>query len=308
MRSRPSSSLAIRFGVAFGVLSALPSTGCFRAQEHGDFEEIGLKMSSTELPPGLYPPVSESDLPAVTERGQLVYAMERALKLAYEDALFKAGDPHALAVLPLVQIDPGGNSGEVVFIRWPTPPGGTPPPLTPEHAERWLLASLKLNPDAVLDVELLKGKIEDKSHDARRITSLINAAEALRDKAPGALFHLLDVYEVVPSEKKGKQNKTVAHIYALSADGDGPDLEVVIDEVVKKKTPAVLSVHETHATGNGVANPIVTNAKTPGSLTVTRAMLKGPEVGAVGVKTADGQQWSVDSATGEITRPGGATP
>ena len=97
-------------------------------------------------------------------------------------------------------------------------------------------------------------------------------------------------------------------MYALSADGDGPDLEVVVDEVVKKKTPAVLSVDETHATGNGVADPIVTNAKTPGSLTVTRAMLKGPEVGAVGVKTADGQQWSVDSRTGEITRPGGATP
>jgi len=292
-----------------GVLSALlTTTGCFRAQEHGDFEEIGLKMSSTELPPGMYPPVSENDLPAVSERGRLVYAMERALKLAYEDALFKAGDPHALAVLPLVQIDPGGNSGEVVFIRWPTPPGGTPPPLTPEHGERWLLASLKLNPDVVLDVELLKGKIEEKSHDARRITSLITAAEALRDKAPGALFHLLDVYEVVPSEKKGKQNKTVAHVYALSADGDGPDLEVVVDEVVKKKTPAVLSVDETHPTGKGVADPIETTAKTPGALSVTRAMLKGPERGGVTVLTADQQQWSVDARTGEINRPGEAKP
>ncbi len=292
--------------LAVGLGAILMVAGCARAKEHGEFEAIGLSFASSELPPGLYPPVTESDLPAVAERGQLVYAMERALKLGYEDAMLKAGDPHAVAVLPLVQIDPGGESGQVVFVRWPVPAGGVAPPLTPETAERWLLASIRLNPDSVIDVELLTGPVEKESHDARRITSLITAAEALREEAGDALFHLLDIYEVVPSEKKAKATKTVAHVYALSADGDGPDLEAVVDEVPKRGAPTVLWVGTTHPAGKGIADPIVVAAPSPAPLTVTRAMLRGPKAGSIMVLTDDDQQWAVDARTGQIDRPGAA--
>jgi len=275
--------------------------GCVRANAHGEFDEVGLSLASSELPPGLYPPVTPSDLEAVRERGKFLYGMERALNLAYEDAMFRAGDPQAVAVLPLVQVDPGGESGEVVFVRWPTPPGGGAPKLTAENAERWLLASIRLNPDSVIDVELLSGGIEKGSHDARRITSLVTAAEALQDKAPDALFHLLDVYEVVPSGK-ASANKPVAHVYALSADEAGPDLEVVVDEVRKRGTPEVLSIETTHEAGQGSSDPIVVTSNRPSALSVTRAMLRGPSAGSVGVLTGDTQQWVVDARTGEISR------
>lgn len=289
-----------------GVLAMLVVGGCARAKAHGEFEDLGIAFASSELPPGLYPPVHEADLPAIQERGQLVYAMERALKLAYEDAMLKAGDPHAVAVLPLVQIDPGGESGQVVFVRWPTPPGGTPPKLTVDNAERWLLASIRLNPDSVIDVELLTGSISKESHDARRITSLIAAAEALRAEVPDALFHLLDIYEVVPSGKKVKSTKTVSHVYALSADGDGPDLEAVVDEVPKRGAPDVLSVGLTHAPGKGTADPIVVSATSPAPLTVARALLRGPTAGEIIVLTDDDKHWVVDARTGSIARPGEA--
>lgn len=286
------------------LLAVAALSGCVRAQAHGEFEALGLTMANSELPPGVYPPVTASDLPAVAQRGQLIYAMERALKLGYEDAMFNAGDPNAIAVLPLVQIDPGGNSGQVVFVRWPTPPGDVVAPLSAETAERWLLASIRLNPDSVIDVELLSGKVAEGSHDARRITSLITAAEALRSQAPGALFHLLDLYEVVPSEKI-KANKTVAHVYALSADGDGPDLEAVIDELPKRGEPGVLSVATTHPAGKGVADPIVVTSESPGPLSVARAMMRGPAAGEIMVLTETNAQWVVDARTGEVGRGGG---
>ena len=285
------------------LVSVLASVSCLRAKEHGEFEDLGLSFSNSELPPGLYPAVTDSDLPAVSKRGRLVYAMERALKLAYEDGMFRAGDPNAVAVLPLVEIDAGGNSGEVVFVRWPTPPGGAAPQLLAENAERWLLASIRLNPDSVIDVELLSGKVDKDSHHARRITSLVTAADALRSEAPGALFHLLDVYEVIPGAKKKQPNRTVAHVYALSADGDGPDLEAVVDEIGKRGPPGVLSVGTTHPAGKGIADPIVVTTPNPGPLTVTRAMMRGPSAGEVLVITADDRSWVVDARTGEIERP-----
>lgn len=285
------------------------STGCARAAKEGDFAALGIHGANSEPPPGLHAPVAHTDFESISKRGRLLYAMERALLLAYEDGMHAVGDPGAVAVLPLVDVDPGGNSAQVVFVRWPTRSEGKQPELTVENAERWLLVSIVLNPDQVLDVELITGGIEEDTHAARRIQSILAAAESLRGQAPGQMFHLLDLYETRPVETKKKkkkqpEEKVVAHVYALSADGDGPDVDALVDEVPKRGAPNVLSVVVSHPPGRGVSDPIVVEAALPTSLSVARAMLRGPEAGDVLVFGEDERQFSINARTGAIETMG----
>jgi hypothetical protein len=224
--------------------------------------------------------------------------MERALRLGYERGLSRVG-VDADVVLPLVDVDPGGKSAQVVFVRWTGPEAKK---LQIEDARRWVLVSILLDPDKVLDVELLDGKIEPGSHDARRVRSLLAAARHLSSAAPGDLFHLMDLYE--RSDASDSKSKTVARVYALSADGDGPDLEVVVDEIKKKNEPLVLGDVMVHPRGKGIASPIVTATKVPTPATVARALLSGAAAGDVIVLTADDASWTISAVDGRIAPPG----
>jgi hypothetical protein len=278
-------------------LVVLLVAGCARAATEGDLEGLGLTKASSEPPPGVHMPIPPTDLEATTARGQIVARMERALRLAYEQGLSRVGD-EAEVVLPLVDVDPGGKSAQVVFVRWTGPAAKD---LAIEDARRWVLVSILLGPDQVLDVELLDGAVEPGSHDARRIRSLLAAARHLSKAAPGDLFHLMDLYERFEAEDS--KSKTIARVYALSADGDGPDLEVLVDEVKKKHEPAVLSDVRVHPRGKGVASPIVTTTKSPTPITVARAMLSPDGGGQVLVLTADDASWTISAADGRIASP-----
>jgi hypothetical protein len=284
-------------------------------KEADEFEGLGLVSASSEPPPGVLVPVSDVDLVAVSERGRLLQKMERALVLAYEQGVTRVGGiaPEDV-VLPMVDVDPGGKSAQVMFVRWH---GESTAELEPLAAERWLLVSILMEPDRVLDVELLAGKVERGSHVARRLHTLLASARTLAKSAPGDLFHLLDVYEREDPTDAG--SKILGHVYALSADGDAADFEVVVDEPKTRgkkpsKPPEVRSSRTVHAKGQGAASPIVVQLSQPAPITVARAMLLGPQAGEVPV-TARGadpnssaRHFTVSAASGTISAVGGETP
>lgn len=285
-----------------------------KAQPKDDLEGLGLVGASSEPPPGVLLPVSDVDLVAVTERGRLLQKMERALVMAYEQGVTRVGGiPESDVVLPLVDVDPGGKSAQVMFVRWR---GDAKKELDPAVAERWLLVSILLDPDRVLDVELLAGDVDPASHPYRRVHTLLAAARKLAEVAHGDLFHLLDLYEREDPSDAG--SKVLGHVYALSADGDAADLEVVVGEPAGRagkkggtKPPEVRSSRTVHPEGRGVASPIVVTLAQPAALTVARAMLLGPQAGEVLV-LAEGDagaavQFTVSAVSGAISRVGGET-
>ncbi len=283
--------------VAFALVLGFLGPGCAKTSTEGELGDLGLGGASSEPPPGILVPVPATDMNATTLRGQVLAKMERALRLAYEQGLSRIGDDGDV-VLPMVDVDPGGKSAQVMFVKWSGPAAKT---LVATEATRWVLVSLLLDPDKVLDVELIDGKVEAGSHEARRVRSLLASARHLQKAAPGDLFHLMDLYE--RSDPSDAKSKTVARVYAMSADGDGPDLEVVIDEVKKKVEPAVLQDRLVHPRGKGVASPIVTATKVPTPMTVARAMLVQGGAPDVPVQMSDNSNWTISSADGRITGP-----
>lgn len=272
------------------------------AQE-GDLEQVGLVNASSEPPPGLLHPIAEGDLVAIHDRGRLLHQADRALEMAYEQGVLQVGDPGTPAVMPIVDIDAGGRSAQVLFVRWPTGSDGQLPPLRSDSAERWLLVSMLLSPDRLLDVEILGGPVEKGSHLARRIDTVVAAADRARDIAPGSVFHMHDVYEEVPvdPEKPIKGKEVVARIYALSADPGGPDLSLSVIPPRRRQAAQVRGGVVIHEAGAAQADPIVVQTANPDPMTVMRAMQRGTEAGTVGVQTTAGA-WSVVCGTGLLKR------
>lgn len=296
-------------GVALGVTLVASAPGCARMAQEGDFEEIGLVGASSEPPPGLLHPVAPADLVAVHDRGRLLHQHERALVLAYEQGMHQVGDPGTDAVLPLVDVDPGGRSAQVLFVRWPLSSDGQLPPLRADSAERWLVVSMLLSPDRILDVEILAGGVPKGSHVGTRIDSLIAAAERARQLAEGTVFHLYDLYEEVPidPEKPIKGSQILAHVYALAADPGGPDLELFVAPPHRRHEASIRGGFVVHEAGATLEDPLRVQTDNPGPLTVARAMQRGDEAGSIAVQTPKGS-WTIVARTGLLARQGADSP
>lgn len=283
------------------------SSGCARMVEEGDLEQMGLSQASSEPPPGVLRPVESADLAAVHRRGQLLHQLEKTLDMAYTQGLHAVGSPgEGAVVMPLVDVDPGGRSAQVLFVRWRPNDQGVLPPLDWSTAERWLLVSMLLSPDRVLDVEVLQGAVPEGSHLATRVDCLVAAAQSARALAPDSVFHLLDLYEEVPVEpgKPAKGKTLQAHVYAMSADGDGVDLEVLVSLPRKRQPAEAREAWLVHEVGAVLTDPIRIETDNPGPITVARAMMRGLEAGEVEVVSAQGR-WTVVSGTGLVRRASG---
>jgi hypothetical protein len=294
---RPRLTSALALALLVGLAPA-----CVRmATEEDDLAQIGLGNASSEPPPGLLRPVAPDDLVSVHDRGRLLHQLEKALRMGYVDGMMTVGDPGTDAVLPLVDVDPGGRSAQAMFVRWRPGADGKLPALSAETAERWLLVSMLLTPDSVVDVEILQGAVEDGSHLATRIDTIVAAADRVRTLAPGAMFHLLDLYEEIPVDphKPAKGNTIQAHVYALSADADGPDLELVVRPPQRRTPATVTQAAVVHASAN--ADPLRIETSTPGPVTVARALLRGLDAGSITVQSPQGD-WIVAAGTGLVRR------
>lgn len=290
--------------MALAVLATIATTGCLHPEATDDLVQVGLRDASSEPPPGLLRPVAPDDLVSVHDRGRLLHQLEKALRMGYVDGMMTVGDPGTDAVLPLVDVDPGGRSAQVMFVRWRAGADGQRPGLSSVTAERWLLVSMLLTPDRVVDVEILQGPVAAGSFLATRIDTVLAAAERARTLAPGVMFHLLDLYEEVPppasrGAKKAKGKQVVGHVYAFSADAEGADLELQVTIPGRRQPAAVVEAAIVHA--DPKADPMRIETGTPGPMTVARAMLRGLDAGTVTVQSPQGD-WVVAAGTGLVRR------
>lgn len=277
------------------------SWGCASKSQDEEFEGLGYTASSSEPPPGVFLPLPPNDLAALQERGQLLYGMERTLRMGYEHGAYKVGVPEGDVIMPLVDVDPGGRSGQVIFLRWPRQVVGEGGALNPNDAKQWLMVSVLLGPDKVIDVELQDGAVSEQGSLWRRAHQIIAAAEVLREHSPGHSFHLFTLPEVMLTKNKRAPAKLVTHVYAMSAEGDGPDLEVILDAPRRKRPPEVLETRLIHAAPAAGRDPIEVELRQPAPATVARVMMRGPQSGDVAVR-AGTTRWAISASDGRVVR------
>ena len=287
-----------------GPLSfALAGSACAQKSKDDEFVDLGRTQANSEPPPGVFMPMTPGDLQAVQDRGRLLHAMERTLRLAYEQGAYKVGVPEGDVIMPLVDVDPGERSSQVVFLRWPKSAVGEGGALDPLDAQRWLMVSMLLSPDRVLDVELLGGKVVEDSPELARAQVILSAAQALRARTPGQSYHLFTLHEVMETDKKRRPAKLVTRVYALSSEGDGPDLELLIDEPRRSRAPEVLKTVVVHEAPASSGDPWVVEQSQPAPATVARVLARGPQAAPVQVRCSSGL-WTISPADGRVARSG----
>jgi len=288
-----------------GLLATTLSLAAACATSKDAEGDLGMSGASADSqPPGVYKPLSAGDLDGIAERGRLLYDMERSLVLGYERGLFKVGDPGTDTVLPLVDVDAGGRSGQVVFVRWMHEDIPDASNLDPKKAQRWLLVSLVLWPDNVLDIEQLTGYVAAGSSEFMRIAGLLVAARKASEMVPGQMFHMHALLEQAPSKEKrpgrGRRKLQLA-VYLLSAEQGGVDLEMTL-ELPKKGPPVILSVKTAHEAGDVGDKMVQTRLREPGPVTVMRVLQQGHTTGQVLVETEGGTTWNVSTEDGRLSR------
>lgn len=264
------------------VLALLAATGCEKKEEESVYpdSEIGIGDGDPDPPVGVFAPLGRGDLGEIATVGRWLHLGARALQLADATVVERMGTVDADVVLPIVDIDPAGTSGQVVFVRWPGAKGKKGPLLV-EDAERWVLVAIMFGPDRVLDVELLQGEVEKNSVEERRIAALLVAANELQTQAAGQAFFTIDRFQEEETGIKRNPKRIATVVHALALADDGPDLEVVIDEPKRAKgkkwaePPELVRSTMVHPKGALAATPATIALDDPHPLSVARAMRSG---------------------------------
>ncbi len=251
---------------------------------------------------GLVPPVD--DLEAVRDRGALISRMEHALTLAETKALPRAGARAAPVILPIASVDPGGRSAQVTYWRWLSKDIEEGVALAPEKASRWLLSSMLLSPDQVFENETVDGIAEMGSEDYHRIAGLLLATQAALDAHPGGTWHFHSFRERDATLTDPFRNQT--RVYALGTDGRSPDLEILVQDEVRRgkkkkqkvlRPASVLSMQVVHSIDD--SGTLSLQLPLPSVLTVARVMASGSDAT---VRGSDGSTWMISGAGGVINR------
>jgi hypothetical protein len=302
MRTRATLSLALASWLAGGC----QQTHDADAEKGPELPDVGIGGASDAPPPGLDRPIARGDLRRVAEVGRWLHAAERAVQDATAHAVTPRGTFEGDLVLPLVDVDPGGTSAQVIFVRWPGAAAKLATPDDPprvEAGERWLMVSLLLEgaSSKVLDTQVLHDRVVPASDEGVRVAALLAAAVELRRVAPGHAFLGFDRRLVAPppAKKKDAARTFVTAVYALAVDGGGPDLEIVVDFPRKKGLPAILRHDVVHTSGAFERSPIELDRPEPCPLTVARA-LRHPDANVM-VHATDGR-YEVSGRTGAIER------
>jgi hypothetical protein len=275
-----------------------------------ELPDVGLGGSSDAPPPGLDRPPARGDLRKVAEVGRWLNAAEHAVDVAVAHAVTPRGTFAQDLVLPLVDVDPGGQSAQVLFVRWAGAAAASEPPPVGAGA-RWMSVSLLMGPDRVLDTQVLHGHVVPTSDEGARVAALLAARYELRRIAPGHAFREFDRRLVPPpladlppdakakTKKKAAARPFVTAVYALAREPEGPDLEIVVDAPPRKGLPAILQHDVVHPSGAFEQAKLVLARPEPSPLTVARA-LRHPDANVM-VHAQDGR-YEVSGRTGAIER------
>jgi len=271
--------LAARWLLA-AVTIAAPLVGCDHDKKQEFLTDIGMGDGRPERLPGVYSTIPRGDLDEIGNVGRWVAQGAHALELASKAVEERMGKVAGDVVLPIVDIDPAGTSGQVVFVRWPGAAitGGQ---LRVEDAQRWVLVALAFAPDRVIDVELLQGEIVRGSVEERRVGALIVAGTELAKRHPATAFFTVDRFQAEPTGEKREPTRTRTVVHALAFAGGGPDFEIAIEPPKKTKPskppaiPEVARVVEVHREGALAADPVAIDLPDPHPLSAARAVRGG---------------------------------
>jgi hypothetical protein len=285
------------------VLATSLATGCPKKtdDEKGpELPDVGIGGATDAPPPGLDRPIARGDLSHVAEVGRWLHAAEHAVAVATAHAVTPRGTFDDDIILPLVDVDPGGTSAQVLFVRWPGAAKSSEPPAV-AAGERWMTVSLMLSPDKVLDTQVLHDKVAPATDEGVRVAALLAAMFELRRVAPGHSFVGFDRRLVAPAPKKKKEaaRTFVTAVYALAVAEGGPDLEIVVDAPPRKGLPPILRNDVVHASGAFEQATLELDRPEPSPLTVARA-LRHPDANVM-VHARDGR-YAVSGRTGAIER------
>lgn len=271
----PAMPLTARF-VLVGITITAP-LACDHEKKEEFLGDIGMGDGRPERLPGIYSTIPRGDLDEIGKVGVWVATGAHALELASKAVEERMGKVAGDVVLPIVDIDPAGTSGQVVFVRWPGAAitGGQ---LRVEDAQRWVLVALAFEPDRVIDVELLQGAIARGSVEERRVGALIVAGTELAKREPATPFFTVDRFQAEATGEKRTPQRTRTVVHALAQDDGGPDFEIAIEPPKKtkpKKPPAipeVARVIEVHRSGTLAADPVAIDLPDPHPLSAARAI------------------------------------
>jgi hypothetical protein len=265
----------------------------------------GFGKASSDPPPGLVGAVAPEKPEEVARRGALLADLRLALALATREGLPRAGRPNSALLQPLADVDPGGTSGQVVFLRWRTSTAKDPTQLQLAGAERWLLVSMNLARGQVLSVEPVSPEIERGGRDEARLEAILAAQQELAKRWPGAAFELHCLVEDLPVSNRLVEVAYQLHVYAFGID-DAPDAELVFTRPKRKLVLGGLV--EVRAPGPHPAG-LATLLPDVGPMTVARALAAGAERDFVEVTVAGGGRTYVSARSG-LPHPGpaGAAP
>ena len=285
-------------------LSALWVSGCASQakNEKDEFAGLGRVGGSSEPPPGVYMPIADGDVAAVQDRGVMLFNLQRAIHLGYEFGARSVGTAEDDIILPLADVDPGGRSAQVMFVRWSRDRVGVDGSLHPKYALRWLLVSLMLEPERVLDRELLAGDVGEDTVEFHRVAAMLAAAKALQADAPGVAFNLFTVPELRQTDSRRVPTIIATRVYAMGTPEGGPDYEVLVDAAKKSQIPGVLAMTKIHDGGAVTPEAINVAGAQPAPASVVRAMSRGGGAGPVEVQSSSGT-WLIDARTGRVSRP-----
>lgn len=254
--------------------------------------------SSVNLEAGPPAAIDAADHESITKRGIDLFYMEVGLRLAFERGLSRAGRYDAAALLPLATIDDGAHSGQVEFYRWREADVGDDGVLDPAKAHRWLVVPFLLRPDRVLENEQFSDMLDEKTDTFQKVWAMIVAATAVHDAHPGGTWHMHPFRE---SRRDGTRRIRSTRLYMFGLDQKSPDLEVVVQDPVKKRdTPTVTGIIVVHEPADYAGDTVRVRLDGPSPLTVARVKSRGLEAGDVPVESANGTRWKISAETGAI--------
>lgn len=240
-----------------------------------------------------------SDIDGVQARGMTLWRMQRAMRLGDRAFAGFVGVTSAKFV-SLASIDPGNTSGQVAYYQWDQvdlDDGDA----TAEEARNWVVVSLTIDPDEVLEPQALEGKPDGEVR--RTIAALIVAQAAAEGEYADARWvaYTFREQQMQSGQPTGLRQ---TRIYMIGADDKSPDLEFTVLDPGKKKQPPQISERVLHLAGSATASlPLTTPALTPGPSTVARAVAIAT-VTQKPVKLVDGSggSWEVAPKTGALSK------
>jgi hypothetical protein len=283
--------------LAAGLLTLVLACDKSKGGGSADPEEGGGELgysdaSSPDLAP-LPPALADDDAPGNMARAEVLWKMQRAMRLA--ERVFAANvGVTTIKFVEIARVDPGGGSGEVEFWRW-ADEQLTDGEASADEAQHWLLVPITFDPDTSLEPQKHDGGPDPE--ELRILEASLFARATMGIELPAARF---DIYAFREQGESAKVRQT--RLYLLGSNNESPDIELTIADATKRNKPPTIVARKTHMdAGKLSALPLTSNVTPIGPSTIMRARAISHATGnPTGIIDGAGNEWHFDPATSAL--------